>query len=65
MVELDTNELERMWKEAVMVKSDAVYYPDIRLEGLSKTIKATVRIGGIPAAIRFSRLYNKVRRVTD
>jgi hypothetical protein len=65
MVELDPNEFERVWKEAVMVKSDAAYYPDICLEGLSKTIKASVRIGGILAESRFSRFYNKVSSVAD
>jgi hypothetical protein len=62
MVGLDNKELERTWKEAVVVTSDAVYHP-ICLEGLSKTIEASVRRGGVKAEIRSSRLYNKVRRV--
>jgi hypothetical protein len=43
------NELERMWKEAVVAQLR--YYPGICLEGLRKTTKTSVRIAGLRAEI--------------
>jgi hypothetical protein len=51
-----TDELERIWREAVMAYSR--YYPSICLEGLRETTKTSVRIPGVPAEIQIKPLPN-------
>jgi hypothetical protein len=48
-VELVNNELEAMWKEAIVACSRNS--PGIRLAGLRQTTKALVRIAHVPAEI--------------
>jgi hypothetical protein len=50
------NELRRTWKKVVVAHSR--YYSGICLEGLSLTMKNTVRTAGGPTEIRIENLPN-------
>jgi hypothetical protein len=48
------DELERIWKEAVMAYSKK--YPEISLESWGKTRKTSVKLAGVSAEIRTNSL---------
>jgi hypothetical protein len=50
------NELERTWKEVAVAQLR--FHPCIYLEGMRKTIKASVRMASLPAEKREEYLLN-------
>jgi antibiotic biosynthesis monooxygenase (ABM) superfamily enzyme len=50
------DELERFWKEEVMVQLR--FYPGICLEGLNKITKTSIRVVSVPSRIQNEHLLN-------